>query len=281
MNRQTVINKFIEKAGPLDPKPKYQYVQGSIKGWYGLTTKLQDVTQMFRRKYWIETKKISEVSVKRMSEVLPYIHREIDGWSYDFDNHDILNCARMLQNSPFKDIKVIIPGDVLPIAFNRPNCDISVLLAPIMCEIPKETEQKKILKKFKFYTRWVSPLPDTTYWVVEVPTRTSTELIIKCKRCGNEKSIPEWKSLLLSHHPSCYCLCDTYGDECGCKAKRDGQRYDRIKRQYTQQEEKEYNERVEYTENIWKPLVKANPQEYLYWHEREVKFNGFPYWLTQ
>jgi hypothetical protein len=262
MNRQTVINKFIEKAGALDPKPKYDYVQGTTKGHYGLTTKLESVIMRFRRKYWEETKKISEVSVNRVGNILPNIHREIDGVSYDFDESDILNCARMLQNSPFKDISVIIPGDTLPIAFKRSGVDISILLAPTVLDIPPpEIEHPSVIKKYKG-NPWINPdrhlwqlkgnLPKCTYQVWEFdisktnpPYKPNSVMalnygypiaqLIKCSNCGNEITKGDWLNRAYrDQHPECVCSCFTYDDFCGCQRLREQMVYDRIRRETTQ-----------------------------------------------
>ncbi len=232
MNRQSVINKFIEKAGPLNPKPQFHYVQGLTKGWYGLTTKLNDVIQLWRKK----ANTSSEPSLTRVGLVLPNIHREVDGKSYDFDQSDILNCARMLQNVPFKDISVILVGDTLPIAFHRSNCDISILLAPQILDIPKTEPIQEQKKKFKGNPwagredyKWISQMPNCTFWLVEV---ANGDRFLKCRNCGNELVIQDWVNRKIrENHPECMCSCNTYDDFCGCQQRVRMMQYDRLWRQ--------------------------------------------------
>ena len=276
MNKDSIIAKFIEKFGPLEPKLHLHYVQGQIRGQFGLTTEPGEVLQLWRARFFREHQRFPNLKVSSPSEILPNIHYEYDGSSIDFDNKDLLSAMRLLQNSPFSKIQVVHSTEPLPMIFNRKDIAISVLLAPIMLPLPKETEAKKELKKFRFMTRWIAQLPDTTFWLVEVPIGDGTHNIAKCKKCGNEMELEEWKKLRDCQHPECYCSCEAYGYECGCRAKREGQRYDRIKRRtWTTEDAQMYD----YIQNIWKPAIVADPSQYLYWHDREIKYNGYPYWL--
>lgn len=277
MNQNSIISKFIEKCGPLDPKPHLHYVQGGVKGHFGLTTEPGEVLQLWRNRFFKEHQKYPNIKISSTSDILPNIHFEYDGWSVDFDNRDLLSAMRLLQNAPFSKIQIVNSTEPLPMIFFRQDVTLYILLAPIMLQIPKQTEAQKELKKYKFSTRWIAPLPDTTFWIVEV----TSGMIAKCKKCGNEKDIEEWKKLRDSYHPECYCSCETYGDECGCRKKREGQRYDRIRRVYTESEQRDFQQMNDYVEAYWKSTVNTDPTEYLYWHDREIKYKGYPYWLRQ
>lgn len=281
MNQNSIISKFIEKCGPLDPKPHLHYVQGGVKGHFGLTTEPGEVLQLWRNRFFKEYQKYPNIRISSPQDLLPKVHFEYEGWSVDFDNKDLMSAMRLLQNAPFSKIQVINSTEPLPMIFSRKDVDVAILLAPIMLQLPKETEQKKELKKFKFLTRWIAPLPDSTFWIVEVPFGESTHLIAKCKKCGNETDIEDWKKLRDCQHPECYCSCEAYGYECGCRAKREGQRFDRIRRVYTVEEQANYQQMYDYVETYWKPAVNQDSSQYLYWHQREITYKGYPYWLRQ
>lgn len=282
MNQNNIISKFIEKCGPLDPKPHLHFVQGGVKGHFGLTTEPSEALQVFRKGFFRKFNKYPNIKVSSPADILPRQHFEYENWSYDFDNKDLLSAMRLLQNAPFSKIQVICSTEPFPMMFSRKDVSISILLAPIALLLPKETEQKKELKKFKFLTRWIAPLPETTFWIVEVPFgKESTHLITKCKKCNNEMELEEWKKLRDSYHPECYCSCEAYGYECGCRAKREGQRYDRIRRTYTEVEQRDFQQMNDYVEQFWKPAVNQDPSQYLYWHQKEITYKGYPYWLRQ
>ena len=223
MNRQSIINRFIEKTGGLYPIPKYGYIQGKKKGDYGMTTRLDDV---------MKYTKADTPSTTTVEALLLDNHYELDGWSYDFDESDVLSCARMLQNSPFKNITVIRFGSKLPIAFHRSGYDISILLAPMMFEIKEHISKSNSNPKFgdrRYHLEWLNQLPQSTFWLVK---KESGERFVKCYNCGSEFQYPDWVNRAVrDHHPYCMCQCNTYDDFCGCRRIKEMQMYDRLWRQ--------------------------------------------------
>lgn len=256
LNRQTVINKFIEKAGELDPKPQYGYIQGKIKGNYGLTTNLDIVLSLWRNRYKKENGIFpQDVTSSVPDKILPKIHYEINDIVVDFDESDLLNCMRCLQNSPFSKITVFHwPNKALPIAFHRSDCDISILLAPIMLPIKPEApvmpESKykgnPWIDKAHAEWKYVSDIPNTTFqlWTFDLtstnpPWKPDSVLamtwgypiakMLKCRNCKFEIGIQDWVTKKIQwNHPECQCSCNTYDDFCGCRKRREFAAYDRL-----------------------------------------------------
>src|SRR5207249_1172966 len=117
------------------------------------------------------------IKVSAPSEVLPRIHQEYDKWFYEFDEKDLLQAMRFLQNSPFSKIQVVHSPEPLPMIFSRKDIDVAILLAPMMLELPKVEDQANQKQQFKsnslrdcktnYY--WTPPLPYSSFWIVEFP----------------------------------------------------------------------------------------------------------------
>lgn len=237
MNRQSVINKFIEKAGPLDPKPQLGFIQGTTKYYYGLTTQLVKVFELLKKE-----KNLQDVTRKFLGEILPSIRFELNGYLYSWETDDLIDCCRMLQNKPFSKVHVLMyENQPVPIAFHRSDCDISILLAPFVNKIT-EAIPSQPTNRFKgnpwmvdkAIPRWIKQMPKSTFWLVEFDTVRGLERILKCYNCKVEIGIEEWPKKLERNHPECMCMCDTYDDFCGCRRNREYQKYDRLWRQLNQ-----------------------------------------------
>ena len=253
MNQNSIISKFIEKCGELDPKPNYHYAEGSKLRRYGLTTEPGTVLQFWRERFYIDHQKYPNIKVSAPSEVLPRIHQEYDKWLYEFDEKDLLQAMRFLQNSPFSKIQVVHSSEPLPMIFTRKDVDVAILLAPMMLELPKVEDQAVQKSHFKgnpwidgkpsYY--WTQKLPNSTFWIVEFPTFSNTSVsgfmycypigrMVKCRNCHTEMPINDWSNKLLNmNHSECQCSCDTYDDFCGCRRRREMAQFDRIRRQST------------------------------------------------
>jgi hypothetical protein len=247
MNRQILINKFIEKAGPLDPKPQLGFIQGTTKYYYGLTTQLTKVFELLKKE-----KNLQDVTRKFVGEILPSIRFELNNTLYTWDETDILACSRMLQNKPFSKVNVIMyENQPVPIAFHRSGCDISILLAPYVNPLPKYPNAPKAPRYIgnpwtsnKLSGRWIKQMPNSTFWLVEFDTIKDTVpaftwgypigRMLICYVCKTEIGIEQWPSMLKRNHPECMCQCNTYDDFCGCMRKRELQKYDRLWRQVSQ-----------------------------------------------
>jgi hypothetical protein len=252
LNHNSIISKFIDNFGPLEPKPHLHYIQGGVKGRFGLTTEPGEVLQLWRQRFYRENQKYPTLQVSSPSDILPRIHQEYDKWFFEFDEKDLLQAMRILQNKPFSKIKVIHSPEPLPMIFQRQDVGISVLLAPIMLELPKPEDQKIQKEHFKgnpwrdgkpkYY--WTQQLPNSTFWIVEFPTYSPESdglrygfpigKTVKCRNCGLEIDKQTWiNKLNTMNHPECPCSCDTYDDFCGCRRRREMATYDRIRREST------------------------------------------------
>jgi len=237
MNRQSVINKFIEKCGPLDPKPEYGFAQGRTKYNFGLTTQLELVLSKLKG---------NNITVSPAPSILPTIHYELNGLTYTWDSNELLICMRMLQNKPFSLVSVFhYPNQPFPIAFHRAKCDVSILLAPyvhkkseFIPEQPTNTFKGNPWTAEKPQIRWIKQMPNSTFWLVEFDTLKGSFVsecwgypigrMLKCYNCQTEIGIEEWPSMLKRNHPECMCMCNTYDDFCGCIRKRELAKYDRL-----------------------------------------------------
>src|SRR6266566_1619346 len=211
MNQNSIISKFIEKCGELDPKPNYHYAEGSKLRRYGLTTEPRTVLQFWRERFYRD-------------------HQEYHKWFYEFDEKDLLQAMRFLQNSPFSKIQVVHSTEPLPMIFTRKDVDVAILLAPMMLELPKVEDQAIQKSHFKG-NPWRDGKPEY-YWTQQLPN--STFWIVKCRNCHTEMTIQDWTNKLTTmNHPECQCSCDTYDDFCGCRRRREMAQFDRIRRQST------------------------------------------------
>lgn len=242
MNQSSVISKFIEKCGPLDPKPHLHFVQGGVKGHFGLTTEPSEALQVFRSGFYRKYHKYPNIKISSPSDILPRQHLEYENWSYDFDNKDLITAMRCLQNAPFNKIQVIHSTEPFPMIFSRQDCKINIILAPITLEIPKEEVKKEQVEHFKgnpwrdgkpqYY--WTQQLPNSTFWIVEYPTIKGIAQLIKCRNCNFEIDRESWvKKVVTMNHPECQCSCDTYDDFCECRKRREQATFDRIRREST------------------------------------------------
>ncbi len=107
MNQSSIISKFIDKCGELDPKPNYHYAEGSTKRRYGLTTEPGTVLQFWRERFFRDHQKYPNIKVSAPSEVLPRIHQEYDKWFYDYWTQQLPNSTFWIVEFPtFKNTSV-------------------------------------------------------------------------------------------------------------------------------------------------------------------------------
>jgi hypothetical protein len=262
MNRDSVISKFIEKFGSLDPKPKYAYAEASIRRRFGISTDIAKMWTQWKEKFFTDNKEDLIPTVCEASELLPEIHSVYKGWTYDWTNSDLLSSFRVLQNSPFNKLKVLLGHlRATPLAIFRQDCDIAILVAPLMLEVQPEEPVMPSQKKSKYKGNpWINPdraewklvnpsLLGSTYqlWECDIaslgykPDSVRASLdgypiaqLIKCSNCGEEKMKQDWiNRAIRDNHPACVCSCSTYDDFCGCEKTRNMMRYDRIRREST------------------------------------------------
>ena len=242
MNRQSIINKFIDVCGSPIAGKDGLFIYGSIFGHIGLTTKLKESIHAITEKYLKDWNHLPTTELRQVSAgaVLPRIHIERTGYYFDFDRIDLLNCMRFLENKPFQKITVTYwPEEPLPMFMSRKDVDIHVILAPHMGNIPIanliETKSEKFRgnpwSSGKPDLNWIRQLDQTTFWLVQFPTVKGSyyagmygypvgETII-CKSCSIEIDKQTWiNNKLLRNHPECMCSCNTYDDFCGCARKR-------------------------------------------------------------
>lgn len=243
MNRQSVIRKFTEKCGTPITGKNSLFIYGSAYGkeHIGLTTKFQETVDALIKKY--KQDHLGQYplgfSETTAGHILPKIHQEVDGWMYDFDTGDLLDCMRMLENKPFQKIHVYRwTNEPMPMLFNRSDCDISVVLAPIMLPIPKDdgkdhTPIKKIHKEIM--TTWIRQLdPRTSFWLVSIDYMNDRPPIqtVKCTKCNCEIDKLTYINVYLKrNHLECTCTCDTYEDFCGCRRNRELNQIEKIRRE--------------------------------------------------
>lgn len=250
MTPESVVAKFIEKAGPLDPKPDKHFIQDANNGRYGLTTELNLNFELLMIQFEKDhNRKPSKFRVSPASKILPQLHIEAFGNSYDWDMQDMMKGMRILQNAPFSKIQVYHSLDPMPIAFVRQDCPVAVLLAPIVLPIKDNLvvypfKRTNVWRDEKPEMNWIQRMPNSTYWLVEFPTFKGSWVaaayghpigrLIKCENCKAEIDIKTFIHKLVDmNHPECVCSCDTYDDFCGCRRKRDQMTYDRIRREST------------------------------------------------
>ena len=265
VSKDRVIEKFIEKCGPLDPKPQYAYAQGSkfisigsriVQGpRFGITSNPSVMFEKMQTKFQKDWNRFPQnLMVSTAYEVLPSVVLEIEGQMYEWDETNLLDAMMMFQNRPFDKLLITrFKDEPIPMLFSRKDVDVSVLLAPRVRPIPITSdlakERKKKIRgsvwsgKGILPEEWKKQILNTTFWIVEWPTESPDSVeghtygypigkMVKCRKCGFEIGVNDWSiKYLRDNHPDCTCSCETYEDFCGCRRMREMWSYDRLRRQ--------------------------------------------------
>lgn len=225
MKDTTIVSRFMKAFGELVPSPRAPFLMGKDLMFYGLTTKLQQVTGQMILKYIQEQKVTPSMQIIEASKLLPeYVFNIGDNTSGDeiiWNEDRLLSGFHILSSKPFEKLKVqYFPNHSIPIAVTREDSEYSVLIAPRI--LPYYNGHNPFIDA-KPQARWMRQMKDSTFWLVEYDVfnnrgiKTGVAEIIKCYNCRVELSVQDYANQIIQRkHPECVCTCNTWDDFCGC-----------------------------------------------------------------